>query len=223
VLHDAARNHESWFGRGRERVDLEGATLFLGSAEAVLAFPRADGDLSGAVGLACLAGAREIGCWSLALDTALGERLTRLGFQDGWQPHWMGIDPTAAVEPGEHDVERTTDCDPDLPYHSPQHLQALGADTHHLVVRAGGGAPVGHAVLHVAGDVGGIYDMGVSPAARRRGIGSSLTRSAVALARGEGCASVTLNATGEGEPMYSRVGFRSLGRGMTWWLFPSRP
>jgi len=222
MLLDAARNHESWFGRGRERVELEGATLFVGNADAMLAFPRANGDLAGAVGLARAAGVREVGCWSLAPDTELAERLKRLGFQDGWQPHWMGIDAAAAAEPSEHAVEQTTDCDRDLPYHSQQHVQAFGDDVHHLVVRTGG-RPVGHAVLHVAGDAGGIYDMGVSTASRRRGIGGSLTRAAVALARGEGCASVTLNATGEGEPMYRSVGFRSLGHGMTWWLFPGRP
>jgi len=81
-------------------------------------------------------------------------------------------------------------------------------------------AIVGHVVLDVDGDQGGIYDMGVIPAARRRGHGRALTLAALARARDAGCAGVTLNATGEGEPLYRSVGFDSLGRGMTWWLFP---
>lgn len=46
---------------------------------------------------------------------------------------------------------------------------------------------------------------------------------ALARARVESCTSVTLNATGDGEPVYRKVGFRSLGLGMTWWLFPRNP
>ena len=72
----------------------------------------------------------------------------------------------------------------------------------------------------VDGAVAGIYDMGVLSSARRRGLGRALTLAAVARAREAGCASVTLNATGEGEALYRSVGFESLGLGMTWWLFP---
>ena len=68
--------------------------------------------------------------------------------------------------------------------------------------------------------IGGIYDMGVLPDARRRGFGRALTLAALARARTLGCTSVTLNATGAGEPLYRSVGFESLGLGMTWWLFP---
>ena len=76
-----------------------------------------------------------------------------------------------------------------------------GSGVHHLVVREDGRI-VGHAVLDVDGDQGGIYDMGVAPHARRRGHARSLTLAALARAQEAGCTGVTLNATGEGEPVY---------------------
>jgi GNAT superfamily N-acetyltransferase len=221
VLQEAARNHRSWFARGRKLVELDGVALFLGRNDAVLAFPRSDGDLSSAVRLARESGAIEIGCWALTPDHAVGERLTALGFQDGWEPHWMGVDPAVPLDDPSHEVEESTSCARDLPYSSESHETMLGGDAHHFVVRDGH-AIVGHAVLNVDGDSGGIYDMGVAKRARRHGYGRALTIAALARARKAGCTSVTLNATGEGEPTYRSVGFESLGLGMTWWLFPRR-
>jgi len=220
VLNEAVRNHLAWFGRTRRRVDLEGATLFLGAGDGVLAFPRPDGDLEGAVELACSAGVRELGCWAAAPDAALGARLAGLGFQDGWQPHWMGTDPSDPVEPPVY-IDETTACVPGLPYAGPGHDAALGGEVRHLVAREGD-AIVGHVVLNVEGTSGGIYDMGVTQVARGRGHGSALTRGALGRAAALGCTTVTLNATPAGERVYLSVGFRSLGRGMTWWLFPGR-
>ena len=51
-------------------------------------------------------------------------------------------------------------------------------------------------------------------------MGTALTLAAIVAAHELGCSSLTLNATGEGEPLYRSVGFESLGHGMTWWLFP---
>jgi ribosomal protein S18 acetylase RimI-like enzyme len=221
VLSDAARNHESWFGRGREHVELDGVSLFLGPDDAVLAFPQSDGDLAGAVRIACDSGAKEVECWALEPDGTLGEKLRLQGFQDGWQPHWMGIDPRESREAPIHDVESTLECAAGLPYASAHHTSVLGGDVHHFVVRDEFEL-VGHAVLNIEGTSGGLYDMGVVPSARRRGFGSALTLAVLARGREEGCTSVTLNATGEGEPMYRRCGFESLGLGMTWWLFPHR-
>jgi GNAT superfamily N-acetyltransferase len=216
---DAARNHRSWFGRGRELVELDGVTLFLGDGDALLAFPHREGDLTSAVRLARESGAREIGCWALLPDDDLAARLSGLGFQDGWQPHWMGADPRGQMDEPGHEIEATTDCARELPYSSGGHESVLGGDVHHFVVRDGV-TIVGHAVLNVDGETGGIYDMGVVPQARRRGYGRALTLAALACARARGCTSVTLNATGDGEPVYRNVGFESLGLGMTWWLFP---
>ena len=137
----------------------------------------------------------------------------------------MGIDPRRPSEPPAYDVEErveeTTVCAPDLPYSSAGHRSVLGDDVHHFLARDGATA-VGHAVLDIDGETGGIYDMGVAPHARRRGYGRALAFAAVACARESGCSSVTLNATGEGESLYRGVGFESLGHGMTWFLFPAR-
>jgi GNAT superfamily N-acetyltransferase len=219
MLADAETSHLSWFGRARERFELGSVTLFVGRGSAVLAFPRALDDLERAVRAARESGVREVSCWALAPDGALGAELHRLGFQDGWQPHWMGIDPGAQRGQPTREVEETLACAAHLPYAHAAHDPVLGGDVHHLVVRDGE-AIVGHTVLDVAGDRGGIYDMSVAPARRRQGNGRALVVAALARARGEGCRSVTLNATGEGEPLYRSVGFTSLGLGMTWWLFP---
>jgi ribosomal protein S18 acetylase RimI-like enzyme len=131
----------------------------------------------------------------------------------------MGIEPGRRTELTEHAAEETAECSASLPYgHDPTPSDVA----RHFVARDRD-ALVGHVVLHVEGDAGGIYDMGVAPRARRRGHGTALTVAAVAAAHELGCSSVTLNATGEGEPLYRRVGFASLGFGMTWWLFPRRP
>src|SRR6185312_5355393 len=64
-------------------------------------------------------------------------------------------------------------------------------------------------------------DMGVVPGRRGRGIGRALTLGACRVARDElGCTHATLNATGEGAPLYRDAGFVSLGLGRTWWKHP---
>jgi GNAT superfamily N-acetyltransferase len=50
------------------------------------------------------------------------------------------------------------------------------------------------------------------PAARGRGLSSELMRTALRDARAEGCDATTLEATALGEPVYTRLGYRSLGR-----------
>lgn len=219
MLEDAERNHRSWFGRLAEELEVGGVALFLSPGNATIAFPAATSDPAPAVQRALAEGVREIGCWSLAPDDLLGASLTALGFQDGWQPHWMGFDPRELDAESPHHVSETTECAESVPYASSAHRAAIGGDVHHFVARDGGPI-VGHAVLNVDGATAGIYDMGVAEQHRRRGHGTALTVAAVARARELGCMSVTLNATGEGEPMYRRAGFRSLGLGMTWWMFP---
>src|SRR5262249_8689278 len=138
----------------------------------------------GAVALARAAGAREAGCWALEPDEELGARLGELGFQDGWQPHWMGIDPHAVEEEPAHPVEESSECSRELPY---SHERA--DDLRH---RAGPAAATlaGHTVLTAAGAPGGLYAMAALPRARRGGYGRALTPAALARARDLGCASV---------------------------------
>jgi hypothetical protein len=66
--------------------------------------------------------------------------------------------------------------------------------------------------------VAGIYNCGVIPDVRSRGIGKAVTLAACRQARALGCRHALLNATGLGEPAYRRIGFESIGFGQTWWL-----
>ncbi len=176
-----------------------------------------------------------VGCWSLdppqPLD--LEVRLLARGFQLGWRPCWMWLDLQRMRE--DHPVpeglrvapvEGETEWDvEDLPYHSPE-----ATARHRAVARQNpqrlwrfaawlDGKPVGHSSLFLTtGGLGvaGLYDIGVVPAARNRGIGKAVTLAACRHAREMGCHHALLNGTGE--PMYRQIGFERIGYGLTWWL-----
>jgi GNAT superfamily N-acetyltransferase len=57
-----------------------------------------------------------------------------------------------------------------------------------------------------------IVFVATAPDARGRGLSSELMRMALREARSEGCQTTTLEATALGEPVYARLGYRSLGR-----------
>jgi GNAT superfamily N-acetyltransferase len=187
---------------------------------------------------------REIGWWAMDDDAALGASLLARGFGWGWRPHWMGIEPGGLAS--DHplpqgvvigEVAERVDWDvEDLPNYRRQSGRLTGALSRLRPGRAVTLAAfeddrvVGRIVLHasppgsrgVAESVGGIYEAGVVPAARRRGIGGALTAAAVERALELGCPVVTLNATPMGIPVYRRVGFESLGWGRTWWMAAER-
>jgi ribosomal protein S18 acetylase RimI-like enzyme len=58
----------------------------------------------------------------------------------------------------------------------------------------------------------GIYNVTTLEAARRRGMGFSLTALMLHEARERGCVTASLQSTPMAEGLYSRVGFRDLGR-----------
>jgi GNAT superfamily N-acetyltransferase len=242
----AASNQRAWLARQAEAAGgvvraERGLTWALGGGTAALAFPtlskeRADAVLPGLVAAARAARVREVSCWSL-LPTRppdLGERLAALGFELGWQAHWMAIELNDAEQPA---AARRVDVgivEPDepwaaegLPYDDPRSAESrrrLGAArprrVWHLAARREG-VPVGHATVSITTGrlgVAGLYDVGVRADERRRGVGSALTAAACALARAERCRHATLNATYEGELLYSALGFRSVGVAQTWWL-----
>ena len=84
-------------------------------------------------------------------------------------------------------------------------LEGMPDRSRHFVARVDGSF-AGMAWLHERA----LFDVYVAEPFRRQGLGAALTRAA-----GE---TVVLNATGEGELLYRALGFRSLGRGRTWWL-----
>jgi GNAT superfamily N-acetyltransferase len=76
---------------------------------------------------------------------------------------------------------------------------------------------IGQIAVNPRDGIAGIYSMGVAPRVRGRGIATALTREACRRAIAHGCRYAVLNATDDGERVYRRVGFRSLGWGQTWW------
>lgn len=63
-----------------------------------------------------------------------------------------------------------------------------------------------------------LFNLGVDPEARGRGIGTALTLAALAVARQDGAIGLGLNATPDGERVYRKLGFHSVGSGATWFL-----
>jgi len=75
-----------------------------------------------------------------------------------------------------------------------------------LVGRIDGRAVATSAVL-VSNGVAGLYWIGTDPAYRGRGIGAALTAAAMAIGREHGISVCTLQASSQGLPVYSRLGF----------------
>ncbi|POX64423.1 GNAT family N-acetyltransferase [Streptomyces sp. Ru62] len=73
------------------------------------------------------------------------------------------------------------------------------------------GQTVGTALLYVAHGVAGIYVVTTDFSRRRQGIGAVLTQAAVQAARENGLRVATLQATGDGTPVYRRLGFTVVG------------
>ncbi|GLX49118.1 acetyltransferase [Streptomyces hygroscopicus subsp. hygroscopicus] len=73
------------------------------------------------------------------------------------------------------------------------------------------GRTVGTALLYVAHGVAGIYVVTTDASRRRQGIGAVLTQAAVQAARENGLRVATLQATGDGAPVYRRLGFSVVG------------
>lgn len=176
-----------------------------------------------------------VGCWSLAPPSPpdLEIRLLARGFQLGWQPCWMSLDmekhPPEAPAPDGIRIDQVvdeTDWDAsDLPYYSSKNTSMGFAASRVLPQRAwrfgawSGDRPVGHSTVCLStGKLGvaGIYNVGVVPAYRNRGIGRAITVAACRHARSFGCRYALLNATGE--RMYRQAGFVRIGYGRTWWL-----
>jgi ribosomal protein S18 acetylase RimI-like enzyme len=78
------------------------------------------------------------------------------------------------------------------------------------------GEPLGHAMAFLGAGVAGIYDVGVVRRARGRGIGTAVTLAAVRHARKLGYRYAVLQASGEGEHVYQRMGFEEVCRISLW-------
>jgi GNAT superfamily N-acetyltransferase len=221
-----ADNHRDWMARsalaaGGAVVAVDGAELYL-SQEASL-FPCTAPDPDALIAAIRAHDCPGVGYWSLGADDRVGVRLVARGFGWGWRPHWMAIDLDEAdrfapspelrfsVRAASAPYARTLPYAPADGIPDPPGIFRLGVRLREKLI--------GQIAINPLGGVAGIYSMGVVPRVRGRGIGTELTRTACRLAIQHGCRHAVLNATDEGERVYRRVGFRSLGWGQTWWYF----
>ena len=167
--------------------------------------------------------------------TDIEAMLIARGFEWTWQPHWMWLDMrnlrVPATIPKGLRIEVMENAPlwnvADLPYYNRNVVLRRRARKSaripyvwHIAASLDGQL-VGHAILHLTtGELGvaGIFDVGVVPEARNKGVGKAITFSACSLARKMGCRHVILNSTPAGEPVYKRLGFGSLGPGHVWQL-----
>jgi ribosomal protein S18 acetylase RimI-like enzyme len=161
-------------------------------------------------------GGHIVGAW-LAADVD-ASALEEVGFERGWEPWWMSADLEAIAEPDDPRVTVSSE----IPEYGPdgQSLLSLarGPDAHawHAVARLDGRF-AGRAWAFAPEGVAGIYDMEVWPRFQRRGLGRGLLRAVCASARAAGARAAVMNATPDGERLYSAEGFERIGNGITYW------
>jgi predicted N-acetyltransferase YhbS len=79
------------------------------------------------------------------------------------------------------------------------------------------GTIVGCGGVTVMGPVGYVGLVGVDPALQRQGVGVMLMRALLALLESQGCATILLDASDAGKPLYLRLGF-VIDDGVSTWL-----
>lgn len=184
--------------------------------------------------------ASNIGYWSLApaVPADIGAYLLARGFQPGWEPCWMALDldviQTGSQAPPTLEIKASNDIAVQevegLPYNdnSGPFSDALFHTCPEKVQRFIAfldGAIAGQCCLFVttgAEGIAGMYNVGVVPSLRRKGIGKAVVLAACRYAKERGYQYVMLNANGMGRPVYERAGFQVIGHGITWWLMGQR-
>ncbi len=244
LIKAAAKNHTEWFQANATNIG--GALNRTGSVnwseskeEIVICFPQlkatnADSVLDEIVSARWAKRIPKASCWifSEAQPKDLGARLIARGFEQGWKPHIMAMDfrklPESFDLPDGLEIkiddaaEWQTD---DLPYYgaresaiqdrlsfiSPRKFWHFGAWLN--------GEKAGHSVLFLnegANGVAGVYNVGVLPKHRRKGIAKALMLELCRFAQSHGCNYATLNSAAD--EFYDSIGFDSIGWGQTWWM-----
>ncbi|MDP4262540.1 MAG: GNAT family N-acetyltransferase [Bacteroidota bacterium] len=177
---------------------------------------------------------KNVGCWSLdpPQPSDIGIKLLARGFQPGWHPCWMALDLEKihtghAVPPGlnvKADNSTSIDHVKNLPYagdngamaHALMQAQPVKAKRFIATLH---GKIVAHSCIFLTdGEYGtaGIYNVGVVPRLRKKGIGKAVVTAACLYAKEIGYRYAVLNATGR--RMYEQIGFQWIADGLTWWL-----
>ena len=188
------------------------------NAHLMLNFPRAIDAAAAQRGVTAARerGADIVGAW-LASDVD-ASALETVGFERGWEPWWMAAALESIADSDDDRVTITTE----VPEYGPQGQRLLSladapdARAWHAVARVDGRF-AGRAWAFAPRDIAGIYDMDVWPDFQRRGLGRALLRTVCAAARAAGARATVLNATPEGERLYSAEGFVRIGTGITYW------
>lgn len=176
------------------------------------------------------------GYWSLypPQPKDIGIRLLARGWQAGWQPCWMAKDMQLA------NISRTNIAGlqiladnnimlhevKDLPYSEdsaymsgtllkkyPDRAQRFIAFRDEKIVAQ-------CCLFFSTGPFGiaGMYNVGVIPEERGKGIAKAIVLAACDHACKKGYRYVMLNANGQGRPVYEKTGFDFISYGITWWL-----
>ena len=74
------------------------------------------------------------------------------------------------------------------------------------------GEPASTSAVFVTGEIAGVYNVATTPAMRGRGVGAAVTWAAVAAGAAAGCTRSILQASAEGAPVYTRMGFDTSDR-----------
>ena len=184
--------------------------------------------------------AENVGYWSLdpTEPADVGAYLLARGFQPGWQPCWMAMDLDAAQTDCQAPAALEIQTSNDIPVHDVEGLPyndkgGLFSDALlHTYPERGqrfiaflDGVIVGQCCLFFttgANGIAGMYNVGVVPSMRRKGVGKAVVLAACRYARERGYQYVMLNANDMGRPVYEQAGFRVIGHGITWWLMGQR-
>ena len=244
LANAAAQNHIEWF-RAKSLVDggserRQGEIFWVTSSEeAIIPFPDLSlaniDELMSDVRTECRhLGLTKASVWSVdgSQTAKFGSKLLAWGFEMGWQPHWMSMDFSSLPEDyslpegvsvvideqGRREVK-------DLPYHSEADIEkqnTLAKQEPRQFWRFSArfeGNVVGESLLFLSrgeDGVAGIYNVGVVPTIRHRGIARAMMIEICRFAQKQGYRYALLNSAADG--FYDRVGFRSVGWGQSWWM-----
>jgi hypothetical protein len=176
------------------------------------------------------AGVRAWMVWLSPGDDATPAALAAAGLRLAGEPALMGaalgdldLEPRGAIELADDSswgmvgrlVDRANDIPAAVGFESFMREIDGGAPVRRYVAVADG-APAACVVAHAdAGNVA-VYCAATVARARGRGLCTELMRLALRDARDGGCTTTTLEATPIGEPVYTRLGYRLVGRGALW-------